>query len=264
MDGVILGARIAKFRTIKGMSQAELSAAVGVSRPSLVQIEQGNRSVKVDELKKLAEILNFSMDEIMSADFVHDLVLGSENNSEQQSDIRISVPELNVLKFKNLILYILEKCAGKPNIGETVLYKLLYFSDFNYYELYEEHLSGALYRKLPNGPVPLNVDTVLKSMVDNGELHLFKTSYYGYSQKRYMPLIGADLRLFNGAEMAVIDLVIDRLSGMSATDISNYSHEDMPWKASKEMDLIDYELAFYRTAPYSLRTYNESEDYECC
>src|SRR5665811_2454349 len=69
---------------------------------------------------------------------------------------RISVPHIKLSIFKNVLLYILERCAGKPNVGETVLYKLLYFSDFNYYELYEEHLSGARYRKLPYGPVPVS------------------------------------------------------------------------------------------------------------
>lgn len=52
------------------------------------------------------------------------------------------------------MLYILERFAGKPNVGETVLYKLLYFSDLNYYELYGEHLTEAQYRKLPYGSVP--------------------------------------------------------------------------------------------------------------
>ncbi len=263
MDNKKLGSRIAQLRNIKGMSQEELSKNIGISRPSLAQIEQGNRGVKVEELKKLAENLNFSMDEIMSDSFTIDTHIETSAQVKEKADIRISIPEINMQKFKNLILYILEKCAGKPNIGETVLYKLLYFSDFNYYELYEEHLSGATYRKLPNGPVPLSVDAVLKSMVDGGELQAFKTNYYGYTQKRYMPLVGADLRLFNGAEKEVVDNVVDRLSGMSATDISHYSHEDMPWKASKDMEVIDYELAFYRTAPYSVRTYNEAEDYEC-
>lgn len=175
---------------------------------------------------------------------------------------RISVPRINISKFKNLILYILEKCAGKPNVGETVLYKLLYFSDFNYYEIYEEHLTGAIYRKLPNGPVPISVDTILDSMVrEDKSLKRFKTDYYGYKQKRYIPLINANLRLFNGAEIEVVDKVIERLSSMSATEISHYSHEDMPWKASKDMENIDYELAFYRNASYSVRKYNEGEEY---
>ncbi|MFI3330677.1 MAG: DUF4065 domain-containing protein [Rikenellaceae bacterium] len=263
MESKVLGTRIAQLRNLKVISQEELSEMIGISRPSLVQLEQGNRNIKADELKKLAGVLNFSMDEIMSEDFEVNINMSEEMVTIKQPSLRISVGDININKFKNLILYILEKCAGKPNVGETVLYKLLYFSDFNYYELYEEHLSGATYRKLPNGPVPLNVDIVLKNMVENGDLQLFKTKYFGYPQKRYMPLVEADLRVFNGAEKEVIDNVIDSLSGMTATDISLYSHEDMPWKASKDKDEIDYELVFYRTTPYSRRTYNELEDYEC-
>ena len=50
MENKTLGARIAKLRNINGMSQDELSQLVGISRPSLAQIEQGNRNIKVDEL----------------------------------------------------------------------------------------------------------------------------------------------------------------------------------------------------------------------
>ena len=37
--------------------------------------------------------------------------------------------------------------------------------------------------------------------------------------------------------------------------------QDMPWLASKEGEEINYELAFYREAPYSVRNYgNEIEE----
>ncbi|MBK8746371.1 MAG: SocA family protein [Saprospiraceae bacterium] len=82
---------------------------------------------------------------------------------------------MNVNKLKNVLLYILENCAGKPNVVETVLYKLLYFSDFNYYKLYDEHLTGASYRKFPYGPVPQKLDTIINEMMDEGMLKRVKT-----------------------------------------------------------------------------------------
>lgn len=259
IDNSELGKRIAQLRNLKGLTQDELSLSIAISRPSLVQIEKGARNVKVSELKVMSEILNFSLDEIMSQEFNIEVHNEEPEGDDDGLGIRISIPEINMVKFRNLILYILEKCGGKPNVGETVLYKLLYFSDFNYYELYEEHLTGALYRKLPNGPVPLTVDAVLKSMIDDKQLKPFKTEYFGYTQKRLIPLVSANLKFFNGAEIETVDKVIDLLSDMSAAEISRYSHEDMPWKASKDMDNIDYELVFYRQAPYSVRTYNDSE-----
>lgn len=154
-------------------------------------------------------------------------------------------------------MYILERCAGKPNVGETVLYKLLYFADFNYYELYEEQLTGAKYRKLPYGPVPQKLDSIMKQMIDDKHLQRVKTVYQGYPQTRYLPLKKANLTEFLASEKEVIDRVIEQMSDWSATAISNYSHKDIPWIASKEGEEINYELAFYREAPFSVRNYGD-------
>jgi uncharacterized phage-associated protein len=174
---------------------------------------------------------------------------------------RISVPVLKVEKFKNVLLYILERCAGKPNVGETVLYKLLYFSDFNYYEQYEEQMTGAQYKKLPFGPVPQKLQSIITNMIEGGQIQRFKVDYYGNTQTRYMPLAKADLTQLKASEKDVIDKVIEQMSDWSATMISDYSHKDMPWIATKDGEEINYELAFYREAPFSVRNYgNETEE----
>lgn len=257
-----IGQRIAKLRKIKGFSQEELAKSVKISRPSLTQIELGNRSIDIMELQNLSIVLGFSLDEFMSKDFaISQDVEGKIDTNIPKGNERISVPTLQVNKFKNVLLYILERCAGKPNVGETVLYKLLYFSDYNYYELYEEHLTGAKYRKLPFGPVPQKLDAIINQMIDTGQLQRVKTEYHGYPQTRYLPLIKANLTELKASEKEIIDRVIEQMSDWSAAAISNYSHKDMPWLATKEGEEINYELAFYRDAPYSVRNYgNEIEE----
>jgi transcriptional regulator with XRE-family HTH domain len=253
-----IGQRIAKLRKMKGLSQEDLAKSVKISRPSLAQIELGNRSVDILELQKLSWVLKFSLDDFMSADFSSgqdDSV--KEEEKSKKKEVRISVPTLQVHKFKNVLLYILERCAGKPNVGETVLYKLLYFSDFNYFELYEEHLTGANYRKLPYGPVPQKLDTIIAQMIVKGQVQKVKTEYRGYPQTRYLPLEKADLTELKASEKEVIDRVIEQMSDWSAAAISNYSHKDMPWVASKDGEEINYELVFYRDAPFSVRTYGD-------
>ncbi len=248
--------RLTQLRKLKGLSQEELARKVKISRPSLAQIELGNRCVDVLELQQLSLVLGFSLDDFMSAEF--NLLQEPESKYETKSKktaVRISVPTLQLNKFRNVLLYILERCAGKPNVGETVLYKLLYFSDFNYYEMYEEHLTGSKYSKLPYGPVPQKLDTIIGQMIKNGIIQRIKTKYYDKIQTRYIPLIKADLTEMKASEKDVIDKVIEQLSDWSASAISNYSHKDMPWLASKEGEEINYELAFYREAPYSVRNY---------
>ena len=253
-----IGQRIAELRKMKGLSQKDLAKSVKISRPSLAQIELGNRSVDILELQKLSLVLKFSLDDFMSEDFsTSQDIENKEERKAKKVEERISEPTLQVNKFKNVLLYILERCAGKPNVGETVLYKLLYFSDFNYYELYEEHLTGAEYRKLPYGPVPQKLDTIIAQMIEKGQLQRVKTEYHGYPQTRYLPLEKADLTELRASEKDVIDRVIDQMSDWSAVAISNYSHKDMPWLASKEGEEINYELAFYRDAPFSVRNYGD-------
>jgi len=253
-----IGQRITELRKLKGLSQEDLAKSVKLSRPSMAQIELGNRSVDILELQKLSMVLEFSLDDFMSKDFVaiQNIEIKEEIKTKKEEE-RISVPTLQLNKFKNVLLYILERCAGKPNVGETVLYKLLYFSDFNYYELYEEHLTGAKYRKLPFGPVPQKLDTIINQMINSGQLQRIKTEYHGYPQTRYLPLEKADLTELKASEKDTIDRVIEQMSDWSAAAISSYSHNDLPWEITDEGQDISYELAFYREKPYSVRNYGD-------
>ncbi len=254
-----IGQRIVELRKRKNFSQEDLAKMVGISRPSLTQIELGKRGLNIIELQKFAQVLGFSLDDFMSESFTLETLDYLTYDKEKVKNItdRVSVPSLKVGKMKNILLYILEHCAGKPNVGETVLYKLLYFSDFNYYELYEEQLTGATYRKLPFGPVPQNLDTIISDMIDNNQIQRLKTDYHGYPQTRYIPLEKADLTELMASEKEVIDRVIEQMSDWSASAVSNYSHKDIPWMVSKDGEEINYELAFYREPPFSVRNYEE-------
>ena len=253
-----IGKRIQVLRKSKGFSQEDLAKYLEIPRSSVAQIELGNRNVSISELMELSDVLGFSLDKFLASGYEIEPALDIvEEGTPVTRAERISVPDFKPQKVKNVLLYILEQCAGKPNVGETVLYKLLYFSDFNYYEQYEEHLTGSQYRKLPFGPVPEKLDRIIGLMKENGQLKQIKTEYHGYPQTRFIPLEKSDLTKMNAAEKEVIDQVIDRYSDWSASAFSDYSHMDMPWKASEEGEIIDYELVFYRETPYTARTYGD-------
>ncbi|MFH0761299.1 MAG: type II toxin-antitoxin system antitoxin SocA domain-containing protein [Bacteroidota bacterium] len=253
-----VGQRIARLRKQKGLSQEELSRSLGMSRSSLAQVELGNRNVDIQELQRLSVILAFSVDDFLSESFnLYPVLDTGETDQVHEQAERIPVPVLNVRKFKNVLLYILERCAGKPNVGETVLNKLIYFCDFNYYELYEEHLTGATYRKLPYGPVSQKSESIINQLVAKGELQKVKCEYHGYTQTRLLPLLKPDLTQMKASEIDVIDKVIASMGDWSAASISDYSHKDIPWLASKDGEEIKYELAFYRESPFSVRNYGE-------
>jgi transcriptional regulator with XRE-family HTH domain len=257
-----IGQRIIELRKAKGLSQEDLAKRIKISRSSLAQIELGNRCVDILELQRLALVLEFSTDAFLSKDFpvVETIIVPDLKTLKLKRETRFSAPVLEVDKLKNVLLYILERCAGKPNVGETVLFKLLYFADFNYYELYEEHFTGAKYRKLPYGPVPQKLNDVIEHMIRNNQIQRVKTEYHGYPQTRYIPLMKPDLTLLKASEKEVLDKVIGQMSDWSAAAVTKYSHKDIPWLATGHGEEIDYALAFYREAPFSVRNYGNGPE----
>ena len=251
-----LGQRIKQIRESLGLSQQSLAEKLGVSRPSISLIENGERKVCAEELEKLAAIFNLSVDALLNPD-KEPKVLISESRAaygaEPTPTMRINVPQKNLQKFKEVLIYILNRVGGKPNIGETVIYKLLYFIDFDYYEKYEEQLIGATYLKNKFGPTPLEFRKITNQMMAKGEIIEVKDKYFEYPQRKYLPLRKPDLRIMKGNEIEVIDDVLNRLSDMNAHQISDYSHNDVPWLTTEEGKTIEYEAVFYRTPAYSVR-----------
>ena len=252
---VKIGQRTAELRKRAGISQQRLAEMLGVSRTTITQIENGKRKVSVDELEKLSEIFNLSMDNLLSSKEEPEVILvEKQEEKKMESPIRINVPQRNLEKFKEVLLYILNKVGSKPNIGETVLYKLLYFADFDFYEKYEEQLIGATYIKNHYGPTPVEFEKIVAEIIDK-EIIKVKSGYFNYPQRKYLPLRKADLSKLKANEIEVIDKVLDKLSDMNATQISEYSHNDVPWLTTEENEVIEYESVFYRTPIYSVRGY---------
>jgi addiction module HigA family antidote len=248
-----IGHRIKSLRESLGMSQEKLAKLLGVVRPTISQIENGNRKVCAEELKKLAEIFNTSADSLLNLQKKPKVVIMEGRAAyETKPQLRINVPQKNAEKFKEVFLYILNKVGAKSNIGETVIYKLLYFIDFDYYEKYEKQLIGATYLKNVYGPTPIEFVKFVEKMLDKDVVKV-KDKYFDYPQTKYLPLRKADLSKLKGNDIEVIDSVLERLSDMNAAQISEYAHNDIPWLTTDEAKIIEYESVFYRTAPYSVR-----------
>lgn len=255
---ITIGRKIKEFRGALGISQQELADTLGVSRPTVSQIENGERKIYAEEIKKLAKIFNISADRLLNLEKEPAVIIREAKETyKSKPQIRINLPQKNLNKFKEVLLYIFNKVGSKPNIGETVIYKLLYFIDFDYYEKYEDQLIGATYLKNNYGPTPIEFRKVVEKMVKNREIIKVKNKYFAYPQTKYLPLRKPELSELNAAEIEIINSVLNRLSDMNANQISEYSHNDVPWLTTENGKTIEYESVFYRTAPYSVRTYSE-------
>ncbi|MEA2113423.1 MAG: Panacea domain-containing protein, partial [Patescibacteria group bacterium] len=179
------------------------------------------------------------------------------NPKTKKQEMRIIMPRANVKKFEEVLLYLLEKVGARPNIGETAIYKLLYFIDFDYYEKFEEQLIGARYIKNHFGPTPIEFRKIADRMTADGKIEKVRSKHFQYKQKKYLPRCSADLKVLSAQEIQHIDDVLNRLAWKNAKELSAYSHSDTPWRVHKIGEEISYETVFYRDDDHSVRNYDD-------
>lgn len=165
----------------------------------------------------------------------------------------------DISKIEQVYLYVIKNSQSNINFGKTLFYKILYFSDFDHYERYEQSITDDTYCKLPYGPAPSSFRVVISNLKSKGlvkEIHINKN---GHEQIRYIPLKDFRSDKLSTEEKNEIDQVISRLGGMTATQVSAYSHQDMPYKSTNHGEEIDYELVFYRNPIFSVRQEEATE-----
>lgn len=255
-----MGQFIRQLREEAGYSQADLAERLGVSRPTVVQLEKGAHELTLTEAKRAAELFGLSIEDLMNerrpTETKVDLPKAGHKAAAKPTP-RISIPQKNLDVFKQVLLYVLNKIGGKPNVGETVLYKILYFIDFDFYEKYEDQLIGATYIKNHFGPTAIEFKAIVDDMIAKEEIVQVKNKVFDFEQKKYLPAKVPDLAGLDARALPLIDEVLARYSDLSARQIAELSHRDVPWLTAEEGQPIDYESVFYRTPEFSVRQYGD-------
>jgi transcriptional regulator with XRE-family HTH domain len=248
---------IKQLRDDAGLSQQDVADKIGIARATYAGLETARRDPNLSELRSLANFYQVSINELIEGPSTGSVTTSATPYvfTPQDNDIEPrETPQLHSEKLREVLLYILEKVGAKPNVGETVLYKLLYFIDFDYYEKFGASITGLTYVRNHFGPTPtLSFKSVVDSMQRAGELDVVETPYFTHKQRKYLPTTRASLTQLSAQELEHINDELVRLADKSATELSELSHKDTPWLASKDKEVIDYQLAMYRTDATSVR-----------
>ncbi|HSX33136.1 MAG TPA: type II toxin-antitoxin system antitoxin SocA domain-containing protein [Candidatus Saccharimonadales bacterium] len=256
----MLGNKILGLREKAGLTQTAVAEKLGVTRAAYIGWETGKREPSLAQLKKIAELYELSPADLLNPDLApteeanrYDFSSGSDE-IEPREIVKES-PD----KLREVLLYMLDKVGAKPNVGETVIYKLLYFIDFDYYEKYGKSITGLTYVRNHYGPTPQarTFTGVVNAMKHAHELEVVETSYFNHLQKKYLPVTKPALEHLSGQELRHVDEVLARLGDKSATELSDLSHKDTPWIVTKNNQPIDYQFVMYRTPVTSVK---EPED----
>lgn len=161
-------------------------------------------------------------------------------------------PDKSEEKFRELVLYVSQKCAFDPTFGATKLNKILFYSDFFSFARSGTPITGAEYQRLRNGPAPRMLLPVRKKMLEERILGMQEVALKsGKVQKRTVSLRQPNLRIFSGEEIAMVDYIIDALSECDAQAVSDISHRMVGWQVALEGETIPYETVFLSNEPLS-------------
>jgi transcriptional regulator with XRE-family HTH domain len=241
--------KIKTLRESLNITQEQLANFIWIWRVTLANLESWKRALKSKEMEKILEFFELTPEDFWEA-YVEDAV---------------SIKKDENYVLKNLVLYISERLSMKENFWETLLNKLLYFSDFDYYERHGNSITWKKYHKLPYWPVPDKIKNILEEMHNDWLISLSKTKFFWKTQTKILPLISHDKNFLENVEVEkdclspieIINSVLDRFGSWTANAVSDWSHWDTPYKATKNIwDEISLWLSFYRTKAYATNPNN--------
>ncbi len=206
---------IREARTKRGISQADMSIKLSMSRPSYISIEQGKRELTLSEFEKLSGILGVSFEEIKR---------GESPNYE---------------KYKQMILAFLRL---DKKVTKTKLAKLLYFADFGWFYYHLESMSGMQYRKIQYGPVADSYFRIIDEMSDHGEISIEQTKDGAMLISQTRSGAKVILSMVSVKEKKLIGEIEEKWRGKKTSEIVDFTHNQFPYMYAKDNELVSYAL----------------------
>lgn len=219
---MILSQRIKELRIGRGLSQEVVAKHLGTSRPSYDKIENGSKELTVSQASKLASVFGVSLDELLFETV-------SEVGKAYDAD-----------KYRQMILNCIHFGSSENDhrIPKTKLAKLLYLADFGWYYKKLESMSGLQYRKQAQGPVSDEYFRVIDELFEDGAISI---KYSGRAQMISANDPAEDTKL-QQEEKALIKAISEEWRPMRTQALVDFTHEQLPWRICRNMELIPYEL----------------------
>lgn len=146
-------------------------------------------------------------------------------------------------RFKAAILYF---CKADPTVTKVKLNKLLWYFDSLAFKTTGRSATGAVYVRLPYGPVPDNYEVYLSHMEQENLLEVEEVVYdsqKGILGYLYRAMAEPDVTVFPELELACLKQVSAFFKRKGAKSIAEYSHREDAWTQTSKGDIISYEFA---------------------
>jgi putative zinc finger/helix-turn-helix YgiT family protein len=256
--------QIQEIREGYGLSQRALSKLLGWGEITIHRYESGNLQDEVhDEVLKfivkpenlleiyekqahllaphISEALKKRINELIQEEIQPNFnkVLEQLFLSERQVGEFTGYRNFDLEKIKNMILYIL----GFHETYRTKINKLLWYMDFLCYKVYSVSISGNSYTHSTYGPTADDYELIISVMLKDALIDKDEVIAHDTVREQLKSLISCDKSMFSEDEIKVMDFVLNKFKDFKCGKISEYSHEEAPYKNTIEGQKISYTLA---------------------
>lgn len=149
-------------------------------------------------------------------------------------------------KFRELVLFIADRCSDDGSFGDTHLNKVLFFSDAYALQHLGQSITGARYQKLERGPTARALLPVRKELVASGDATVEMVGTRRVTRALRKP----DMAAFSPDEVELVERVIGLFRGEWAVHVSDTSHQLSPgWNLVEIGEDIPLETQLIATTP---------------
>lgn len=171
--------------------------------------------------------------------FYQRIALATEIN-HQRGEKGMMVTE----KLQELMLYIAKKSLGDKHFGYVKLNKILFYADFAAYGELGASITNATYIRNHYGPTPREIKAAQASLESAGRAQVVEIPFYERKQQRLIPLAEPDMSLFTSDEIGIVDRMIEEYRNYTGKQLSDQTHELLPWRNSEDGEEIPYYSVF--------------------
>lgn len=260
---LLLPEEIKKIREQYGLSQRSFAKLLNWGDKTICRYENGSIQDKAHNslLLFLREPENMrtylTENEVTLDERQREKLLDTVDKLEQDTEYRVGrrffdlffsrIPcEENGFKgfdYEKLCAMVLFFAHKNSELLKTKLMKLLNYSDMIFYKENGISMSGLKYAHLPYGPVPENFDMLLGKMSADHIAHIEILYDNGYEKHQVIPECEIPEEIFSDEELAVLERIYVKFKDFGSVDISNYSHKENGYCASKKGEIISYSYA---------------------
>ena len=260
---LLLPDEIKKIREQYGLSQRSFAKLLNWGDKTICRYENGSVQDKAhnslllflrepENMRTYLTENEIALDERQKAkllDTVEKLEQDAECNTERRffepffSGIPCEENGFKGFDYEKLCAMVLFFAHKNSELLKTKLMKLLNYSDMIFYKENGISISGLKYVHLTYGPVPENFDMLFGKMSADHIAHIEVVYDNGFEKHQVIPECDISNGILSKEELDVLERIYVKFKDFGSVDISNYSHKEKGYIATKQREIISYSYA---------------------